>query len=42
VTWLLHVSGDPLASAWYLLLAVTVALIAMTLMRETAPLKVGR
>jgi MHS family citrate/tricarballylate:H+ symporter-like MFS transporter len=42
VTWLLHVSGDPLAPAWYLLLAVTVALIAMGLMRETAPVKVGR
>ena len=42
VTWLLHVSGDPLAPAWYLLLAVTVALIAMGLMRETAPIKVGR
>ena len=42
VTWLLHVSGDPLAPAWYLLQAVTVALIAMGLMRETAPVKVGR
>ena len=42
VTWLLHATGDPLAPAWYLLLAVTVALIAMGLMRETAPVKVGR
>lgn len=42
VTWLLHVSGNPLAPAWYLLLAATVALIAMGLMRETAPVKVGR
>jgi MFS family permease len=42
VTWLLHVSGNPLAPAWYLLLAATVALVAMGLMRETAPVKVGR
>jgi MFS family permease len=42
VTWLLHVSGNPLAPAWYLLLAATVALVAMGLMRETAPIKVGR
>ena len=42
VTWLLHVSGNPLAPAWYLLLAVSVALIAMASMRETAPVKTGR
>jgi MFS family permease len=41
VTWLLHISGNPLAPAWYLLLAATVALVAMSLMRETAPVKVG-
>jgi MFS family permease len=41
VTWLLHISGNPLAPAWYLLLAATVALVAMSLMRETAPIKVG-
>ena len=39
VTWLLHVSGNPLAPAWYLLLAATVGLIAMSLMPETAPVK---
>jgi MFS transporter, MHS family, citrate/tricarballylate:H+ symporter len=41
VTWLLHVSGNPLAPAWYLLLAATVALVAMALMRETAPVKLA-
>ncbi|MBR0796412.1 MFS transporter [Bradyrhizobium jicamae] len=41
VTWLLHVTGDPLAPSWYLLLAATVGLIAMGLMPETAPVKVG-
>src|SRR6201994_2229588 len=42
VTWLLHISGNPLAPAWYLLLAAAVALVAMALMRETAPVKIGR
>ena len=39
VTWLLHISGNPLAPAWYLLLAAAVGLIAMSLMPETAPVK---
>jgi MHS family citrate/tricarballylate:H+ symporter-like MFS transporter len=42
VTWLLHISGDPLAPAWYLLLAAIVGLVAMSLMPETAPVKGGR
>jgi MFS family permease len=41
VTWLLHISGNPLAPAWYLLLAAIVGLIAMRLMPETAPVKIG-
>ncbi|WP_372482798.1 MFS transporter [Bradyrhizobium ivorense] len=41
VTWLLHVTGDPLAPSWYLLLAAIVGLVAMGLMPETAPVKVG-
>ena len=39
VTWLLHVTGNPLAPAWYLLLAAIVGLVAMSLMPETAPVK---
>ncbi|WP_027556666.1 MFS transporter [Bradyrhizobium sp. Cp5.3] len=39
VTWLLHVTGNPLAPAWYLLLAAIVGLVAMGLMPETAPVK---
>ncbi len=39
VTWLIHVTGNPLAPAWYLLFAGTVGLIAMALMRETAPVR---
>jgi MHS family citrate/tricarballylate:H+ symporter-like MFS transporter len=42
VTWLLHVSENPLAPAWYLLLAAVVGLVAMMLMPETAPVKGGR
>jgi MFS transporter, MHS family, citrate/tricarballylate:H+ symporter len=42
VTWLLHISGNPLAPSWYLLLAATVGLTAMSLMPETAPIKTGR
>ena len=41
VTWLLHISGDPLAPSWYLLLAAAVGLVAMSLMPETAPVKTG-
>jgi MFS transporter, MHS family, citrate/tricarballylate:H+ symporter len=37
VTWLIHVTGDALAPAWYLLLATAVGLVAMAMMRETAP-----
>jgi MFS family permease len=42
VTWLLHVTGNPLAPAWYLLLAGVVGLFAMSLMPETAPVKTGK
>lgn len=37
VTWLIHVTGNAVAPAWYLLLATVVGLAAMALMRETAP-----
>jgi MFS family permease len=42
VTWLLHISGNALAPGWYLLFAAFVALIAMCLMPETAPIKTGK
>lgn len=38
VTWLLNVTGNALAPAWYLLLATAVGLIAMLLMPETSPM----
>jgi MHS family citrate/tricarballylate:H+ symporter-like MFS transporter len=37
VTWLIHVTGNALAPAWYMLLAAAVGLGAMVMMRETAP-----
>jgi MFS transporter, MHS family, citrate/tricarballylate:H+ symporter len=39
VTWLIHATGSALAPAWYMLLATAVGLVAMTMMRETAPAK---
>jgi MFS family permease len=39
VAWLTEVTGNPLAPAWYLLLATVVGLGAMILMPETAPSK---
>ena len=41
VTWLIHVTGNALAPAWYLLFATAIGLVAMALMRETAPGKSG-
>jgi MFS family permease len=40
VAWLTEVTGNPLAPAWYLLLATAAGLFAMILMRETAPGKI--
>jgi MFS family permease len=37
VTWLIHATGNALAPAWYMLFATAVGLVAMTMMRETAP-----
>jgi MHS family citrate/tricarballylate:H+ symporter-like MFS transporter len=39
VTWLIHVTGNALAPAWYMLFAGAVGLTAMVMMRETAPVK---
>lgn len=37
VTWLIHVTGDPMALAWYIVLTGAVGLIARWKMPETAP-----
>jgi MFS family permease len=39
VTWLIHATGNALAPAWYMLFATAVGLVAMMMMRETAPAK---
>jgi len=39
VTWLIHATGNPLAPAWYMLLATFVGLVAMAMLGETAPTK---
>ena len=35
-TWLIHMTGNKMAPAWYLLAAAAVALVAMLASRETA------
>jgi MFS family permease len=37
VTWLIHLTGNALAPAWYLLFAAIVGLVAMVMMPESAP-----
>lgn len=37
VTWIIQATGNPLAPAWYMLGAVTIGLLAMTQLPETAP-----
>jgi MFS family permease len=39
VGWIIHTTGNPLAPAWYMLGAVTIGLIAMTRLPETAPVR---
>lgn len=41
VTWLIHVSGDPLAVAWYPIGALIVGVIATYLLSESAPARTG-
>lgn len=41
VTWLIHVTGNVMAPAWYMLFAMAVGLVAMMMMRETAPAKLA-
>ncbi len=37
IAWLIHVTGNPMAPAWYLLAAISMSLVAMYLMPESAP-----
>ncbi|HEY9218871.1 MAG TPA: MFS transporter [Phenylobacterium sp.] len=40
--WLTDATGNPLAPAWYMTTAVAVGLVAMLMMKESAPAKVSR
>ena len=42
VTWLTAVTGSPLAPAGYMCVALALGVLSMLMMRETAPVKVGR
>jgi MFS transporter, MHS family, citrate/tricarballylate:H+ symporter len=41
VTWLIHMTGNALAPAWYMLFATAAGLVAMVMMRETGPVKLS-
>ncbi len=41
VTWLIHVTGSPVAPAWYLTGAVAIGQIALMCMPESAPVKLS-
>jgi MFS family permease len=41
ITWIIAKTGNPLAPAYYMMTAIGVGLIAMFLVRETAPIKTG-
>jgi MFS family permease len=41
VTWLIHVTGNPLAPAWYLAGATALGQVALMLIPESAPIRLG-
>ena len=41
ITWIIRETGNPLAPAWYMIGGIVIGLIAMVLMKETAPVKTG-
>lgn len=42
ITWLMHITGSPLAPALYSLGSGVIGVIAMALLKETAPIKLAR
>jgi len=42
VTWLIHITDSAMAPAWYMIAATAAGLIALMLMRETAPVRIAR
>jgi MFS family permease len=41
ITWLMHITGSPLAPAVYSLASGVIGTVAMAMMKETAPIKLG-
>jgi MFS family permease len=41
VAWLTRLTGNPLAPAWYMIGGVIVGLLALCVMPESAPIKIG-
>ncbi len=41
ITWLIHVTGNPMAPAWYLLFAAVIGQVAMWMMPESAPSQIA-
>jgi hypothetical protein len=42
IAWLIQVTGNPMAPSWYLLFASALSLVAMYLMTESAPVRLGQ
>lgn len=41
ITWLIHLTGNPLSPAWYLIASGLCGVVATALMDETAPVRIG-
>ena len=41
ITWILKLTGDPLAPAYYMMGGIAIGLVAMASIKETAPIKTG-
>ena len=41
IAWLIAFTGNPLAPAWYMAVALACGVIAMLMVRETAPVKIA-
>jgi MFS transporter, MHS family, citrate/tricarballylate:H+ symporter len=42
LTWLLHVTGNPMSIAWYMTAITLLGLVAMLMLRESAPVRTGQ
>ena len=41
ITWVIQVTGDPMAPAWYLIAAAAIGIAAMAFLKETRPERIG-